>query len=349
MSRLLYLDSVRGIAILLILWLHLGARTSLVPAILEPTIRISSFALPLFFILSGYLYAPSLARQNTPTKKIILGKFKSTLVPFYALSLLFTPLVFINQQLTPGVSKTWQGSLKALFTFDISENLPSGVLWFLFVLFIFFIFTLAVTRLVKNIRLAKLALWVLSITLLLLYPWLADIHFMGLSRISRAFLFFIFGCYALNYFLLQKETTYRLLMLWLCAAAIFCIHFYLLQPGTYAYFIFEMLTCILANIAIILSCKFLMPRLTRIMEFFSFFGLHSMSIFVFHMPVYTLCAAIFRKTGLYTYMWTDIVIIALCALVPLLIEYALSYLPTLHRLLLGRKPLFQTVKNSTQF
>lgn len=52
-GRLEYIDIAKGIGILLVVVQHLTAKTSI------PNIYISSFHMPLFFMLSGMLYNPS--------------------------------------------------------------------------------------------------------------------------------------------------------------------------------------------------------------------------------------------------------------------------------------------------
>lgn len=341
MSRLSYLDSARGVAILMIVWLHLGWNTNVIQAVVEPTRHASTFGVPMFFMISGFLFSLALAKPGLSVKRVLTGKIKSTLVPFYALSLLFIPLIIINTCLAPNSEKTWESALTALATFDISDSLPSGVLWFLFVLFIFFVFTLAVTRLLGKSGLARPFLWVFSGAILLAFPYLSDITFMGVARISRGYFFFIFGFYGLKYFTEAKFPAWQIALAWAGAIALFVIHFYMLQQGTYPYFILEMLNCLLFNIALLLSCKSLMEKLPRLLGALGFLGTHSMSIFVFHVPVFIFFWLISKKMGIYNKLGTDAVIITLCVLIPLLFEYILAWMPPLHQIFLGRKPIFQ--------
>lgn len=340
MSRLSYLDSARGIAILLIVWLHLGQNSDLIPSIVELSTHIGSFGLPLFFIVSGFLFSLGLARPDAQAKKILIGKIKSTLVPFYALSLLFIPMLIINTYFT-GHAKSWQNALLALATFDISDKLPSGVLWFLFVLFLFFAFTLLITQLLGKSRLAQPFLWLLSIALLLAFPYLSNITLMGLCRISRGFFFFIFGFYALKYLLEAKTPVWQIAALWVAVIALFVAHFYLLPPGSYIRFILEITDCLLFNIALLLSCKALAKMRPKLTRGFEFLGRHSMSIFVFHVPSFIIFWILFKKLGIFYKIGADIALIALAVLVPLAAEYILAWMPPLHRILLGQKPVFK--------
>lgn len=72
--RLDYLDIAKGIGIILVVWQHCvgNGPDNATPAL---TLMITSFFMPLFFILSGYLY------KLKPTKNYLYSKAKSLLVP----------------------------------------------------------------------------------------------------------------------------------------------------------------------------------------------------------------------------------------------------------------------------
>lgn len=339
-ERITYVDSARGIAILMILWLHIGSASRLPDSFLAPTKELASFGVALFFMLAGYLFSLSLARQKKSPLKIILNKIKTILVPFYALSICFVPFVYINQYITPSSSKTWSNSLLALLSFDISDNLPSGVLWFLFVLFMFFMLTTLVLAIVKNKRISGWVLWSLSLVLLAAYPKLSDIAFMGLNRFSLTYFYFIFGFFAHGLFLQRSNTAFYAVVLLFLSGTVFIFYFYYLEETSILFFALNRLATLLLCLSIILICKKADELRVGKPGVFYFFGVHSMSIFVFHMPTSAVVLAIFKKTGLNVWPASDALWLALCLLVPLLIEFCLCFMPKLHQILLGRKPIF---------
>lgn len=324
----------------MILWLHIGSESRIADFLVAPTKELASFGVALFFMLAGYLFGLSLSRKKEGSFKIILNKIKTILVPFYALSLCFIPLVYINQYVTPHSLKTWSNSLLALISFDISDNLPSGVLWFLFVLFVFFMLTTLVLGIVKNKSMSAWALWGLACAMLAASPMLSDVAFMGLNRVSFTYFYFIFGFFALGPFLQRSNTVLYPVVLLLLSGAVFTFYFYNIERGSILFFVLNRLTALLVCLCIISICKQLGELRKGKAGLLYFFGVHSMSIFVFHMPVSAVVLAIFKKTGFNAWPVSDFFWLALCLLLPLAIEFCLCFIPALHQLLLGRKPVF---------
>src|SRR5579871_6365292 len=84
-SRLAWVDYLRGIAILLVVYRHvlLGLQNSRIPipsAYLDANIMFFSFRMPLFFILSGIFIGGSLAKKSLG--RIIYSKFELLLYPY---------------------------------------------------------------------------------------------------------------------------------------------------------------------------------------------------------------------------------------------------------------------------
>src|SRR5580698_11291799 len=84
-SRLAWVDYLRGIAIVLVVYRHvlLGLQNSgmsIPPAYLNANIMFFSFRMPLFFILSGIFISGSLAKKSL--KQLIGIKFENLLYPY---------------------------------------------------------------------------------------------------------------------------------------------------------------------------------------------------------------------------------------------------------------------------
>src|SRR5215831_11320964 len=85
-SRLYWVDYLKGIAIILVVYRHslLGIQSSgiIAPAYLENANMIFySFRMPLFFMLSGIFISRSLAKRSV--KEFIASKFETLLYPYF--------------------------------------------------------------------------------------------------------------------------------------------------------------------------------------------------------------------------------------------------------------------------
>lgn len=84
-KQLLYIDIAKGIAAIMVVWLHFfGTNTSVFPYALD------MICVPLFFFISGYLFYFSINRYSIID--MIKIKFKHILIPFFlwsTVSLLF--------------------------------------------------------------------------------------------------------------------------------------------------------------------------------------------------------------------------------------------------------------------
>jgi fucose 4-O-acetylase-like acetyltransferase len=102
-NRLAWVDYLRGIAILLVVYRHvlLGLEhTNLViPAsLVNANMIFYSFRMPLFFILSGIFINGSIARR--PLKKLIFTKFENLLYPYLVWSFIQVTLQILLSQFT---------------------------------------------------------------------------------------------------------------------------------------------------------------------------------------------------------------------------------------------------------
>lgn len=121
-KRLEYIDMVRGIGTLGIIIMHAGV----VP---QPvTSWTSSFALPVFFLVSGFLIGPT-GETEKRGRDILLKKGRSLLAPFLSFSLLYLVKEAVNVAL--GVSGVENLYLQGIYLVTLWGT---SVLWFLPVL-----------------------------------------------------------------------------------------------------------------------------------------------------------------------------------------------------------------------
>jgi surface polysaccharide O-acyltransferase-like enzyme len=151
------------------------------------SIALTDCAVPLFFVISGYLY---FLKTPNVTKDIYIDKTKkklvSLMIPFLlwnVLSICISPSSFIGASLAEKVTGFW--SLD--FTIGISTGPWNGPLWFLRDLFIVMLFTPIIEWVLR-----KLGYWPFIIFILLQILHLSYL-FPGFSATS--FVFFSFGAW----------------------------------------------------------------------------------------------------------------------------------------------------------
>lgn len=146
---------------------------------------IVSFNMPMFFIISGYLFSKT--RKNTA--ELYKGKTMRILVPY-----LFTMLILVCVKLVLPASMSYnsaaEGGIKTLITNALCYG---GDRWFVYTLFFIFMLLIPVRNLLKN----KWVDMVLMVVLIVVYflDFLPAIF--ALDKVFRFMVFFIAG-YALN-------------------------------------------------------------------------------------------------------------------------------------------------------
>lgn len=86
-GRLQEIDIVRGITIFLVVLGHAGISNSLLAEVL------GDFRMPLFFVVSGYLFSTSKYLENT--KRLIKEKFRSLLIPYISFCLMSAAIWYL--------------------------------------------------------------------------------------------------------------------------------------------------------------------------------------------------------------------------------------------------------------
>lgn len=111
MNRIQSLDNAKGIGIILVV---IGHSVDVFSSI---GVGISSFHMPLFFILSGFLFNEYI----NPLKEFLFKRTKQLLIPFVAFSIM---IAFMQSILLPSYS-----------LLELQEKAP-GALWFIGILYL---------------------------------------------------------------------------------------------------------------------------------------------------------------------------------------------------------------------
>ena len=138
-----FVDALKGFAILLVVMGHLDARhgKSLFPVLITLRDIIYTFHMPLFMIISGYLFAKTsdINSENFKYGRFIYQKAKRLLLPYISISILILVAKFIT---TPYYSLTTPLSRHALVNLIVNPRLSyATLLWYIYTLFLIFTIT----------------------------------------------------------------------------------------------------------------------------------------------------------------------------------------------------------------
>jgi len=214
-SRKNYLDLTKGIAIILIVYVHAAAQmqeSDFYSNHLSVQAKlISSFMMPLFFIISGAFTAKRLNVSPFDHVRFIQKVTTSQLVPFYSLSILFLGINLILSQIitTPSLGDM-VGSI-LLYQSDV-DKMPSGVLWFLFALYLCTMTTYCLYKFLNatNVLIGAFALLLKGLSM---SGVLTGIYYLGIDRFSFFFIFFAAGFIASRYIITTPITNKLMLLL----------------------------------------------------------------------------------------------------------------------------------------
>lgn len=120
-----YINAARGIAVFLMLWGHCVQYccTDAFDFFDNSAYRfIYSFHMPLFMLISGYLFAYSI--QKYTLKTLIIRRTQAMLQPIFMITCL-------DYYLTKGIYACWKGEYKLLLDARWIESLGGSLLWFL--------------------------------------------------------------------------------------------------------------------------------------------------------------------------------------------------------------------------
>ncbi|MFX1484927.1 MAG: acyltransferase family protein [Promethearchaeota archaeon] len=141
-TRFEWIDVSKGIGIILVVLVH-----SIIPLINSITTHLSSFAIPLFFVLAGLTYDSE--RHQYRLKRLAKVRGQQFLVPYFCL---YT-IIMILFYLVPNAVETYLTPDQLVFWFFYGSGPPnqSTHLWFLPVLYFGFVLFIIIDRLLVNL------------------------------------------------------------------------------------------------------------------------------------------------------------------------------------------------------
>lgn len=152
-KRIEWIDNIKGLGIILIVWGHL-----------YPTLWIKkwlySFHLPLFFFISGYL------RKKRSVKETAVSKAKSLLLPYMITAILSFPIGFVRDAVF-NIETSLLERIGQLFYWNgsVGWNTP---IWFLLVLFLVEVFYALIDELKVDNSLSIFIVWLLGLAFYIL-------------------------------------------------------------------------------------------------------------------------------------------------------------------------------------
>jgi fucose 4-O-acetylase-like acetyltransferase len=340
-TRLGHLDVAKGFAIIAVVYGHAAILMMGYPIFSQQlglqSAIVFSFAMPLFFLVSGGLQQLRLSAPNFNARQYLSRIAQSLLLPFYALGFLFMAAnaVLGSKVNAPSVRQM----LEALFLQQSNgDMLPSVVLWFLFVLFLFHVFTFLQVKVFRG------SIWILILLAFLLRTPLNifdKVVYFGFDKISDYFLFYLLGyAYYPRLVAAPIARPVALVVFALTYTVVFAIDT-TAPTGALAAILRPFGIAELALTLLVMALSFRAAKRfsgTSVVEILSFFGSYSILLYVFHMPVMTVFKLIAVRLAVPpNYMFLVFLFIP-GVLVPLLIGRVLAVHKGLYKTLLGRNP-----------
>lgn len=292
-ERSVVLQILRGMAIILVLFHHSSARVSGDIFLRSVESVIICIHMPVFFIISGYLYQKNLTKYEKQGKKrFILGKIKHLLLPYAFWYILLWLLVNCAMFCGEGIKKILIENefppmnifemLYGLFTY---QKFYTEHLWFLYVLFFYFI----VHMILGNIGSSKIMIFI-GIVMSLATNFIQFPNIIG--RFMLWFVFFAFGRCISRYesieLLIKSKKRYMAFVIfsilcgfkiWLGMAGIFDKNLLLFTDG--------LVKCLLGFFGV--WCLYILSQLIdkgrgKVKTMFKYVGDYSYDIYLIHNP-----------------------------------------------------------------
>jgi fucose 4-O-acetylase-like acetyltransferase len=288
-SRLAWVDYLRGIAILLVVYRHvlLGLQRgdmAIPPSLVDANMIFYSFRMPLFFIISGIFIGASIAKR--PLKQLVWIKFENLLYPYLIWSFIQVSLQILLSRYT-NTERTFRD-----YSFILYDPKLLDQFWYLPALF-----NTTVVYLLIKLKL-RAPNWLQLIIGLVFYIVSPMIHkFSMLSDWMHFYIFFALGDVLSREFF--KERSQNLLRNpWTLVAAtpVFVLtqvyYLHLNSQGTVGEAPFLFLALIGCFCMMVLSFRL---QSLNVLRFLRVLGYHSLYIYVMHVLVAALVRTVLIK------------------------------------------------------
>ena len=336
-ARLKVIDMVRGITILLVVVGHAG----LTPAVLNDMFR--DFRLPLFFIVSGYLFSASKYFSNFGL--LLRTKLLTLVLPYFTAGLVTYCLWLLLRMLASGQSPdvSWYTPLLALLYGNYSDGLLLNIpIWFLTCLFVTQIIFCLAMRYIHSFS------WQLQLGIMLLLsltgyglgrifflPWNIDV-----ALVAQLFVFI--GYKLKQYQVLGRIRIFNLntlILLFIFLAAAYFNSYVDMNNRVYGNLLLFYLAGIAGSLLAIKGTK-LLSKSRLFTALLTYIGRESLVILIFHYGVFILLLNFLERYVLHSYLgWFPTTLIAVAG--SLALNLLIKKLPVMNFLISGKKPEVQ--------
>jgi fucose 4-O-acetylase-like acetyltransferase len=342
MSRYLFIDLAKGIAIICVVFDHAAYRTG--ASYLYNSVMIVSevaiaVAMPFFFMISAVFLKRRFENENFSDIVFLKKITSSILIPFYTLSFLFLfmNLVIPKSSNAPDAKEM----VKSLLVMQSNRDImPSGVLWFLFVLFVF---ALCTYIFIKILKVNPFILFVMTVLLKIFAYYFDHNYFFAINKISQFYVYYVAG-YLLSEYIVSAEmfrSNLFLLSLFVCATI---FYIYLLQDRP-AFFTGTGLSIWgISSSLLLLGCCYKIQNHFHAKPFSKLLqlcGENSILIYVFHTSTFVMVIKIIHYMNLSSNFLGFVVVLLSGVALPFVYGWILSYNATLYNLFLGRSGFLQ--------
>lgn len=345
-KRSKYIDVAKGVAILLVVYGHAAAQmkgTLFFEEYLQGQNKIIfSFAMPLFFMISGAFQRTRLDMFDFNHKAYLTKISLSSLLPFYSLSLIFLlmNLLLSNYIDAPSLKEMM---FAMLMQQSNSDFLPSGVLWFLFTLFSFSIITYLSFKVlsVNHVLLFAFAIFLRSD----LNIW-RHAYYFSFDKISQNFIFYITGYYLYKIIIAKPFSRISYMSFFLLCYILLSI-VSSVENSNFTIFEYVNKIDILFGVSGICGSLFILgfsfnasSKLSDnvFVEILSYYGAYSILIYVFHMPTFAVFKKIAEFASVEASFFKQFILFFPGVILPLAYGKILSCHRSAYKVILGRMP-----------
>ena len=188
-KKIVWISILQGFTMLLVVIGHSDLNEKeTIPAIGFVYQLFKSFRMPLFILVSGYLFGLTRISKNKDYGFVVVDKLKRLGIPF----LFFTVIGFVTKYITSAYVKHPVGDISLGYVLDIFlglETSPLGALWFVYVTFMLMLLYPFYCWALKH---KYISIMVLLVAIVLnLHP--IPVKLFMINRVSRLFIYFFAG------------------------------------------------------------------------------------------------------------------------------------------------------------
>ena len=319
----------KGIGIIFVVWGHFFPYNSPKYWIFIKKL-IYTFHMPLFFMLSGFLYVP----EKYTYLQLIKNKIRRLGYPYLSIALIFLFIKFCIEMFFELQFPVNIKSITFLFIDPVNSYVP--LLWFIYALFfIFLIYPIMYYSLFKSNLIVLLAVIIINLKFLKYIP-------PGIAKSFVNMSFFIVGRMIrdrLSFIEKYNKNMYNLIFIFVFLI-LFLTAFYFKDLYPQIKYIFNLILGVSGSLLIVNLSILLENRLSFLGNILSSVGFYSMGIYLLHtLFVSSIRLIYYQKVGLYLnlpFILIALVAITFGVLLPLILEkYVLRKYPFSRKYILG--------------